>query len=69
MNQNHAEGQVTSQLEHTAGVGITSEEVRWRMERTIQSAAASGFTLSESAIEFNKALQLLQDGTEQSPGA
>nr|WP_096277016.1 DNA translocase FtsK [Marinobacter sp. LV10R510-11A] len=48
---------------------LYNDELCWRMEKVVQFAAAAGFTLSEAACELNKALQLLKDGTTQSPGS
>lgn len=37
----------------------TSEELRWRMEKVIQHAAATRDSLEASAGDFNKALAIL----------
>jgi hypothetical protein len=54
------EDQVTAKLEHTAGVEITSEEVRWRMEKVVQITAATGMTAEGTAKDFNRALRHLK---------
>ena len=59
------EDQVTAQLEHTAGVQITSEEVRWRMEKALQYVAASHETLDVAAGQIVKALDRLSGTPER----
>lgn len=50
---------VKDELEAGPETEVTSEEVRWRMEKVVQFAAASGHTIDDSALQFNKALAVL----------
>ncbi len=50
-------------------VSETSKEMRWRMDQVARHASATGNSMDDSAMQFNKALRLLQSGeTQESEG-
>jgi hypothetical protein len=49
-------------------VEITSEEVRWRMEKVLQIVAATGTTAASAAKDFNRALHHLKAEVAVGPG-
>ncbi|MFP3979144.1 hypothetical protein [Marinobacter sp. KMM 10035] len=60
-----AEHMVTTELESTAQVETTSEEVRWRMDQVVRLTASSGRTTYETAQDFCKALRHLSGEVAQ----
>lgn len=57
--------EVTGTLESTAEPEVTSEELRWRMEKVIQYAAETGELIDEASRQFNRALQILRSEEKQ----
>lgn len=51
--------EMTGTHEQTSEVEETSEELRWRMEKVVQQAAATQDSLTSTAEDFNKALAIL----------
>ncbi len=57
-----AMAEVNTAFEQTAGVEITSDEVRWRMEIVKQAVLSTGDSFQTVTKDFNKALATLNQG-------
>ncbi len=57
--------EVAGTLEQTAGVEVTSEEVRWRMEKVVQHTGQTGMDIESTAKDFNRALRVLKEADVQ----
>lgn len=58
---------VQSELVAQKAPEVTPEEMRWRMEKVVQFAAAAGYAIDDAATQFNKALAIL-DGQDNASG-
>jgi hypothetical protein len=51
-----------TELKADAQPEVSSEELRWRMEKVVDYAKVSGEGLAFEAVQFNKALATLRQG-------
>ena len=59
--------ELKDELEVQNAPELTSEEVRWRMEKVVQYATGNA-TLDDSALQFNKALRHLKSEATHDEG-